>query len=78
MHADCEAVLLDQGCDQVNIWGADWNPSTQEVTYESLINIRPRQNNRRMEIGDPKLREKIRRFVTNVLGGVKVGDPTGN
>ena len=78
MHADCEAVLLNEGCSQVDIWGADWNPSTQEVTYESLINIRPRQNNRKMEIEDPELREKIKRIVTNLLGGVEVGDPTGD
>ena len=50
LHADCEAVLLENGSKQVDIWGADWYPMTQEVGYESLINIRPRQNNRSMEI----------------------------
>lgn len=78
MHADCEAVLLDQGCTQEDIWGADWIPSAQEITYESLINIRPRQNNRKMEIEDPGLREKIKRIVINLLGGVEVGDTTGD
>ena len=78
MHADCEAVLLNEGCSQVDIWGADWNPTAQEVTYESLINIRPRQNNRSLEIQDPELRAKIRQIVTNLLGGVKVDDPAGN
>ena len=78
MHANCEAVLLNEGCAQADIWGADWNPATQEVTYESLINIRPRQNNRKMEIENPDLREKIKHIVTNLLGGVEVGDPTGN
>ena len=34
MHADCEAVLLEAGSQQEFIWGADWNPSTQEVTFE--------------------------------------------
>lgn len=52
LHADCEAVLLEDGSRQENIWGASWNPLTQEVFYESLINIRPRQNNRSMEILD--------------------------
>ena len=74
MHADCEAVLLNEGSEQADIWGADWNPSVQEVTYESLINIRPRQNNRKMEIEDPELQEKIKRIVTKLLGGVEVGD----
>ncbi len=34
MHADAEAVLLNEGSVQADIWGADWNPSTQAVTYE--------------------------------------------
>ena len=38
LHADCEAALLEAGSRQEDIWGADWNPLTQQVTYESLIN----------------------------------------
>jgi len=78
LHADCESVLLKEGCAQADIWGADWNPTIQEVTYESLINIRPNQNNRKMEIEDPELSAKVDRIVKNLLGGVKVGDITGD
>jgi hypothetical protein len=42
LHADCEAVLIDDGSRQEDIWGADWIPDTQQVRYEALINIRPR------------------------------------
>jgi len=45
MHADCESALLEDGSAQENIWGADWNPASQQVTFESLINIRPVQDN---------------------------------
>lgn len=69
-HADCETVLLEDGSDQVNIWGADWYPDSQTVTYESLINIRPRQNNRSMEILDLGIREQVANIVQNLLGGV--------
>ena len=62
-HADCEAVLLENGSKQVDIWGADWYPLTQEVGYESLINIRPRQNNRSMEIQDPVIREQVAQII---------------
>jgi len=24
LHADCEAILIDEGCPQEDIWGADW------------------------------------------------------
>jgi hypothetical protein len=70
MHADCEAVLLEDGSQQEFIWGADWNPETQEVTFESLINIRPRQNNRSLELQDPELRAKVERITKDLLGGI--------
>ena len=70
MHADCEAILLEDGSQQDFIWGADWNPSTQEVTFESLINIRPRQNNRSLELQDPELRAKVEQITRDLLGGV--------
>ncbi|MDP3185316.1 MAG: DUF5674 family protein [Anaerolineales bacterium] len=70
MHADCEFVLLEDGSQQEFIWGADWNPATQEVTFEALINIRPRQNNRSLELQDPTLRAQVEKITRNLLGGV--------
>ncbi len=69
MHADCEAALLDDGSQQEDIWGADWNPHSQQVTFESLINIRPRQNNRSLEIVDPDIREHVAQITRQLLGG---------
>lgn len=70
LHADCESALLEDGSQQVDVWGADWIPRTQEVTYESLINIRPRQGNRGLELRDPELRAKVERIARELLGGV--------
>ncbi len=70
MHADCEAALLEDGSQQEFVWGADWNPSAQQVTFESLINIRPRQNNPSMEILDPKIREQVSKVTLKLLGDV--------
>jgi Protein of unknown function (DUF5674) len=70
MHADCESILLQNGSKQANIWGADWYPVTQEVGFESLINIRPSQNNRSMEIKDLAIRERVDQIVRELLGGV--------
>ena len=70
MHADCEAVLLEDGSQQEYIWGADWNPSSQQVTFESLINIRPRQQNPSMEILDMKIRQQVTEIVIKRLGGI--------
>jgi len=70
MHADCEAVLLEDGSKQEDVWGADWNPGARQVTFESLINIRPRLNNPSMDILDPAIRERVAEIVDRLLGGV--------
>lgn len=70
LHADCEAVLLQDGSQQDDNWGADWISAAQQVTFESLINIRPRQNNPSMEILDPAIREQVAEITRQMLGGV--------
>ncbi len=69
LHADCEAALLADGSKQEDVWGADWLPSTQELTFESLINIRPAQGSFSMELQDPALRAHVERVVLARLGG---------
>jgi Protein of unknown function (DUF5674) len=66
-HADCEEVLLEDGSRQEDIWGVDWYPESRTVQFGALINIRPRQGNRAMEIEDPKLREKIETIIRRLL-----------
>jgi hypothetical protein len=66
-HPDCEEVLLEDGSRQEGIWGADWYPQDQKVEFGALINIRPRQGNRGMEIEDPKLRANIETIVHRLL-----------
>ncbi len=58
-HAECEAALLKNASKQKNIWDADWIPFTQTMAYESIINIRPSQNNRSAIIQDLKIRERF-------------------
>jgi len=69
MHADCEHALLADGGAQEDIWGADWSPDSQVIEYASLINIRPAQGNRSLEVSDPDLRGRIARIVMDLLGG---------
>jgi hypothetical protein len=68
LHADCEAALLEDGSRQEDVWGADWIPSAQQITFESLINIRPRQNNPSLEILDSGVRERVVEIVRPLLG----------
>jgi hypothetical protein len=66
-HADCEQLLLDQGCRQENIWGADWYPDQKLVGFESLINIRPRQNNRTSLIQSIELQKQIEQIIRSIF-----------
>jgi RES domain-containing protein len=68
LHADCESVLLENGSAQEDVWGADWIPSTQQVTFESLINLRPRQKNFALEIKDPAIRKQVADIACELLG----------
>jgi hypothetical protein len=69
MHADCEEVLLDDGSRQENIWGAGFMPVNQKITYDSLINIRSRQN-RSMEILSDSIREQVALVIKELLGDI--------
>jgi hypothetical protein len=71
MHADCEQVLLELGCEQDDIWGANWYPAEQRIEFEALINIRPRLNNRSIVIQAEELRSKVEGVARALLAGVQ-------
>ena len=66
-HADCEEALLEDGSRQEDIWGVDWYPDSKKVAFGALINIRPHQDNRGMEIENPQLRAKIETIIRRLL-----------
>ncbi len=71
MHADCESVLLEDGSEQDDLWGANWYLMEQRIAFESLINIRPRLGNRNILIQSQELRETVESITREILGGVK-------
>ncbi len=61
-HMDASARLLEEGSRQEDLWGFNIYPEERgdaAIEYTSLINIRPAQDNRSMEI----VREDTRRAV---------------
>lgn len=71
LHADEEQLLLENGSEQKNIWGANYYPGKGEIgciEYTSLINIRPSQGNNSMEIVSEDLREKIKEITFDLIG----------
>jgi len=71
LHADEEALLLERGSRQGDLWGANYYPGKGEdgcIEYTSLINIRPAQGNRSMVIEDDSVRERVREITFELIG----------
>ena len=70
LHADEEAFLLDQGSKQPDIWGINIYPDValpDGLEFDSMINIRPSQNNPSRVVQDPAIREKITEIVNKLI-----------
>ena len=63
MHVDQEQFLLERGSKQSDLWGVNIWPEQYGadgfIEFDSMINIRPWQNNRSRNVEDHALREKI-------------------
>ena len=67
LHADLEALLLEDGSQQKNLWGINLYPEMQGddfIEFDSMINMRPSQGNRSRGVDDPKIRQKIAEIVS--------------
>ncbi|MBC8400047.1 MAG: hypothetical protein ISR95_09495 [Candidatus Marinimicrobia bacterium] len=70
LHADGEALLIEQGSNHSNLWGANFYPgkiAVERLEYTALINIRPRDNNFGMEISDPAIQSKVKKLAEKLL-----------
>jgi hypothetical protein len=71
LHADAEALLLEDGSRQEDLWGANYYPgmgAADCIEYTSLINIRPSQGNPMMEIEDQVTRTRVRELTFRLIG----------
>lgn len=62
LHADEESLLLENGSLQKNLWGINLYPDLTGddfIEYDSLINIRPSQNNKTRSIDNAEIRNAI-------------------
>ena len=70
LHADEEALLLENGSEQAALWGINIYPEAEAdgfVEFNSMINLRPSQGNRTRGIADPQIREKILAVVDKLV-----------
>ncbi|MBN1308389.1 MAG: hypothetical protein JXA18_10760 [Chitinispirillaceae bacterium] len=64
LHADEESLLLEDGSRQQDLWGINLYPefygnNDNFIEFDSMINLRPSQNNRSRGVDDPAIRQKI-------------------
>jgi hypothetical protein len=70
LHSDEEALLLEDGSRQADLWGINLYPSASDpdwIEFDSMINVRPSQNNRSRDVEDEKTRAAIRRVVSTLV-----------
>jgi len=74
LHSDLEKLLLEDGSRQTDLWGINIYPDKKGedfIEFDSMINIRPYQDNRTRGVEDTKIREQIIEVVNEL---VKNGD----
>jgi hypothetical protein len=71
MHSDLEALLLDAGSRQGDLWGINLYPAEYGtpdfLEFDSMINLRPGQGNRTRSVEDPAIRAAIAELVDRVV-----------
>ena len=71
MHVDEEQFLLENGSKQQDLWGINLYPvkygQSDFVEFDSMINIRPRQNNMSRGVDDPKIQQQLIQIVNEIV-----------
>ncbi len=70
LHSDEEAFLLERDSRQEDLWGINLYTDRElpdMVEFDSMINIRPRQNNQSRGVEDANVRERIIQIVKKLV-----------
>lgn len=71
LHADEEALLLENGSEQKNLWGINLYPELEGgddfVEFDSMINLRPSQKNRSRGIDSIEIQKNILAIVKKLV-----------
>ena len=73
LHADGQALLLENGSEYQDLWGINMHPQkigTEDfIEFDSMINIRPRQQNMSRGVEDENIRKQIIALVNKKIQG---------
>ena len=66
-HFEGEQKLLGEGSKQQNLWGGGVDLETKEIDYNSVINLRPNQDNPSRDIMSFEIRKEFDRIVKDLI-----------
>lgn len=66
-HVDEEQELLKTGSKQSNLWGGGLDLESGEIDYNSMINLRPNQDNPSRDILSVEIRKAFDEVVIKIL-----------
>ncbi|HSG27068.1 MAG TPA: DUF5674 family protein [Candidatus Krumholzibacterium sp.] len=72
LHSDLEALLLEDGSVQNDLWGVNFYPFLEGddfLEFDSMINMRPSQGNMSRGVVDGKIRAEIAEVVGEWISG---------
>ena len=70
LHSDEEAYLLQLGSKQENLWGINIYPDLdkkERIEFDSMINLRPSQNNNSRGVDNEEIQKKILDIVNSKI-----------
>ena len=70
LHVDEEGFLLDSGSEQASLWGINIfpdKPRGEWIQFDSMINVRPTQNNKSRSVENLDLQKQIKTIVDKLV-----------
>ncbi|MDR0940699.1 MAG: DUF5674 family protein [Bacteroidales bacterium] len=70
LHADLETLLLENGSQQNDLWGINIYPFIEGddfLEFDSMINIRPAQNNRSRGVENVEIQNQIKYTINQII-----------
>jgi len=70
LHSDEEALLIENGSKQENLWGINIYPEIKDenwIEFDSMINLRPSHGNKSRGVDDPDTQKIIIEIVNKLV-----------
>ena len=70
LHSDDQALLIEDGSNQMHLWGINLYPAIRDerwIEFDEMINIRPSQGNRSRGVDNVQTRKAIVALVERLV-----------